>query len=112
VAGKKKCKLRYACSNSYLLVIKCDGVHYLFVPQYESLSSSRIFEEAAKYPQVEQYLPEERDRHKLPRQWVINVVHTLVGRNFSDWVEDKIQLRDQVIASKHDLLIDIDPEIA
>ncbi len=44
VAGKKKCKSLPVIDNPPLLDIKCDEIHYLFVPQYEALSISKILE--------------------------------------------------------------------
>jgi len=37
------------------------------------------------YPQVEPYLPDAKERHYLPRQWLINVMHTVVGDDFAQW---------------------------
>jgi len=39
----------------------------LYVPQYENLSIERMLEQARKVPQVSNYLPEDRDMHKVPR---------------------------------------------
>lgn len=84
----------------------------LYVPQYETLSIERILKHARKAPQVSNYLPEDRDMHKVPRQWLINVAYTLVGEAFSDWVKDEIASRNEDLARKQNLLIDMDPEIA
>ena len=64
------------------------------------------------FPEVEAYLPDARDRHKLPRQWVINVFNTVVGKPFSSWVADVIQERNAQLAVKQDLMIAMDAEIA
>ena len=58
----------------------------MFVPQYESLSIERILEKADDWPAVWKYLPDERDMHRLPRQWIISVIYTVVGEPFADWV--------------------------
>ena len=50
--------------------------------------------------------------HKVPRQWLINVTYTLVGEAFSAWVKDEIASRNEDLARKQNLLIDMDPEIA
>jgi hypothetical protein len=57
-------------------------------------------------------LPDEADLAKLPRQWVINLVNSLVGQPFSSWVGQQIEQRNSVLAAKNDLMIDLDPEIA
>ena len=48
--------------------IKIDQVRHLYVKQYEELTISKILEYAKDWPQVFEYLPDERDIHQLPRQ--------------------------------------------
>lgn len=69
-------------------VIKCDRVAYLFCPQYEGLSLQKILQQASAHEEVWPYFPEQKDIHKLPRQWVVNVMYTIVGRPFAQWVQD------------------------
>ena len=83
-----------------------------FVPQYESLSLERIFEQARDWPQVWKYLPDERDLHRLPRQWVISVIYTVVGQPFADWVEERIEARNEKLAAEGNKMIEVDPVIA
>ena len=92
--------------------IKCDDVKVLYAPQYENLSIDRILEQARKAAHVNNYLPEDRDMHKVPRQWLINVAYTLVGEPFSDWVKAEIANRNEELARKQKLLIEMDTEIA
>ena len=49
-----------------------------------------IILKAKEYPHVAKYLPDENDFGKLPRQWIINVVFSLVGQPFSEWVSSNI----------------------
>lgn len=83
-----------------------------FVPQYESLSLERIFEKARDWPQVWKYLPDERDLHRLPRQWVISVIYTVVGQPFADWVEERMEARNEKLAAEGNKMIEVDPAIA
>ena len=77
--------------RNFHAVIKCDQVKVMFVPQYESLSLERILNQARKWQIVWDYLPDERDLHRLPRQWVISVIFTVVGAPFEEWVHEQIQ---------------------
>ena len=43
---------------------------------------------------------------------IINIVYTVVGNSFSAWVSTKIAERNEELARKQNLLIDMDPEIA
>ena len=92
--------------------IKCSQVSYLFAPQYNGLAIKHILAIARSHPNVLQYLPDELDWHRLPRQWLINVLNTIIGREFADWVNNIIHKRCDDLAAKHDLLIEVDSEIA
>ncbi len=65
--------------------IHCDNVKYLFIPMYDNCGIRTILEQAAHYPEVERYLPDAKEHHYLPRQWIINVVHTIGGDDFAQW---------------------------
>ena len=49
---------------------------------------------------------------KLPRQYLANVIYTLVGKPFDAWVEARIEARNQKIKEKGQMQIELDPEIA
>ena len=61
---------------------------------------------------INNYLPEDRDMHKVPRQWLINVTYTVLGTPFKAWVQGEIEKRNEELAKKQKLLIEMDPEIA
>ena len=93
--------------------MKANRIMYLYVPQYETLSVSFFFELVHRdYTEVLNYLPDARDQYRLPRQYVINLVYTLVGQPFAREVERRIEERNQTLAMKQDLLITMDSEIA
>ncbi len=98
--------------SAALTDIKCDKGKFMFVPQYESLSIERIKEKADDWPAVWKYLPDERDMHRLPRQWIISVIYTVVGQPFAGWVEERLQARNEKIATEGNEMIAVDPEIA
>ena len=84
----------------------------LYAPHYENLSIERILEQARKNPVINDYLPEDRDMHKVPRQWLLNVAFTLLGEPFRGWIKDEIEHRNEEIAKKQKLLIELDPDVA
>ena len=92
--------------------MKCDDIKVLFVPQYGSLSIERILAKAREDPQLNFYLPEDRDMHKVPQQWLINVAYTIIGESFATWIKESIEQRNEELAKKQKLLIEMDPEIA
>ena len=55
---------------------------------------------------------EEKEREKLPRQYVINVIYTLAGQEFRSHVDKLVDKRHIKIAEQRQLYIELDPEIA
>ena len=92
--------------------IKCDDVKYCHAPQYEGLSLECILDQANRYERVSQYLPDERDIRKLPRQFVLNVVYSCVGGEFQQWVDTQVSTRNQKFVADDRMMIELDPEVA
>ena len=65
----------------------------------------------ATQPICLQYLPEEQEWDKLPKQWLCNVIHTVLEDEFSGWVKDRIQQRNLGIVKQKNLAVNMDPEI-
>ena len=67
--------------------IKCNEVKLLNVPHFKGLKFELILEYAKQYPEVMAALPSiEREIIKLPREYLCNVIHTLIGDPFYFWV--------------------------
>jgi len=81
------------------------------VPCYEGLNVERMLEMGQQYEEVRLHLPDERDIRRLPRQWIINIIYSIVGDPFRNWVKDLVRNRNDVLATKNDLMIELDPEI-
>ena len=77
----------------------------------ETLTISKILDFAAAYPGMEDYLPEPRDIPMLPRQWLINMCHAIIGQDFSDFVRQSVDERHTKMADRHNLNVEVDPEI-
>ena len=63
-----------------------DQVKSIHVPQYKSLSIEKVLTFAFTKPGIDDYLPDEPDLPKVPKQWVMNVCSAVIGRDFKDWV--------------------------
>ena len=78
------------------LRIKESEVKTLTVPFFEGLKIEKFLEFAAGYPQVMKALPIlERERLSLPRDYIANVIYTLVGDVFKVWIE-------RIVNNRHD----------
>ena len=82
------------------------------MPLYKALSIDHIFQKIKEHPQVLDYLPDEQDWGRLPRQFICNIANTVIGKPFGQWVMQADQERNQVVAAKKDCMIHMDPEIA
>lgn len=64
------------------------------MPQYESVSVEVMMEFAQENPLSLQYFPDPKERGKLPRQFIINVLNTVTAENFRDFVHQKLLERN------------------
>ena len=42
----------------------------------------------------------------------MNVIYTLVGEDFQNWVDERIDARNQKVAEDDNKVIEVDPEVA
>ena len=64
---------------------------------------------AKAYPAVAQSLPAEpKEILKMPRQYISNVIYTLVGTEFRNWVDEVCKLRNEQLVEKQNLQITMD----
>ena len=48
---------------------------------------------------------------KLPREYVGNVIRTIVGESFQDWVDEQIRVRNAKYKEEHDENLGLDEEV-
>ena len=84
----------------------------MFAPVYKSLSIENFLEAARQHQAVMDYLPDKRDLHRLPRQFIINVLHTVLGEPIRQMIQEAIKRRNDLVAENRNLIIELDPEIA
>ena len=56
--------------------------------------------------------PIEKERKKLTRPYVANVIYTIVGDEFSKWVDKMIDQRNKKVKEENNMMIDMDEDIA
>ena len=49
---------------------------------------------------------------KTPKQWICNIIASVLGEVFNKWVKKQIENRHSKVAVQKDLMIQMDPEIA
>ena len=93
-------------------IIKCDDVKVIAVPQFEGLAIKEIFEFAMNSPAVEAALPPSKEITKLSRGYLSNVIYTVMGEPFQQWVTAQVNRRNQKVALEGNNVISMDPQIA
>jgi len=92
--------------------VHADKVRTLHVPCYKGLNIESILAKGKENPEVAHYLPDERDHHRLPRDWLVNVTYTVMKDAFSSWVSERVKARNDTVLENRDLIISMDPLIA
>jgi len=95
--------------------VKCTDVKVIQLPHYEGLTTNDILAFAARHDNGSalKSLPEvEKETLKLPRAYIANVIHTLVGDPFQNWANDRINERNEKVVSDRDMTIEMDAEVA
>ena len=65
-------------------LIKCKDVKHIIVPQYEGLTIDDMLAFGEQYEEVMRALPVVgKEILKLPRAYIANVIHTVVGDPFA-----------------------------
>ena len=63
----------------------------------------------AKHEMAFAYFPDGKEQQKLPKQWVVNVALTLIGKPFNDYIREQITYRNGKVAIERDVMISVDP---
>lgn len=87
-------------------------VVHIRVPYYENLSLDDIFHFLNGHEEVMRHLPDGKELRKTPRQWIVNVIATIVGKPFKEWVKQRIDERNATVVEKNNLGITMDAQIA
>ena len=59
-----------------------------------------------------EYLPISKKLTKMSRNYICNVVYSLTGSVFENWVKARVDSRNDSMAIKKDLMVSLDPGIA
>jgi hypothetical protein len=90
--------------------IHLDNVRPINVPFYSGLSIEQILDFGGKYVDVQNAFPDKKET--LKRAYICNVIHSLVGEDFQQWVDNRVNARNKKVAVEGDKIIELDPIIA
>ena len=49
--------------------------------------------------------------NRLPRQYLLNLATTVVGRPFEKWISQQVETRNAKVAQDQNLMVDLDPDV-
>ena len=47
----------------------------------------------------------------MPKNYVANIMRTIIGPDFDNWVNQRIEERNQKMLTEHNMMISVDPQI-
>ena len=106
--------LRDLCANKQK-IIKCEDVKVIQIPMFEGLTTADIlaFIQRHRNGETMNYLPIAfKEILKLPRSYIANVAHSVIGLDFKNWVNTVVNNRNARMTDDRDMAIRMDPEIA
>ena len=82
------------------------------IPYFENLTLKDFKKIVYENDQVSIFFPDREDYYLLPRDYVGNMLHSILGDEFRNWVILKINERNLEYNVKHGKMLSVIPEIA
>ena len=90
--------------------IKSENILAIKVPQYKGLTVKSIIEFAQRNIHIDKYLPDYEYSKENNREWVWNIVNTIIPEKFKRFIDQKVEERKQQIIKSQNLGISVNPE--
>ena len=112
--GRKKSKSNQLYVSPFTCIeLLSKHIRHISVPYYESLSLEKIKAFCRGLPHdIPNYMPDKGELHKVSREWICNVVATVLGTTFTNWVKEQIEARNEEVREKKDMNIELDEDVA
>lgn len=92
--------------------MKQGSVRHIYVPHYEGLALKDIFETYGNLEVVCDHFPDDpKEIRRLPKQFIVNVLATIIGTDFDQWIKENVIDRNRKRTIKANKLIEVDPDI-
>ena len=93
------------------LYVKWSDVKVIKVPHIKGLEVANIIKFAKNNTDIQKYLPEYDYKKEPNRDWIWNIVHTLIQDKFNTFISEKINEREKTIINSRNLGVSVLPEI-
>jgi len=92
--------------------VENDKIRVIYVPAYESLTVAKIVEFCKENEEVMSFLPDMKEIKTLPKDFLMNLLYTINGNPFKEWVRTHCNIRNEKIANKLGEFISLDKKFA
>ena len=92
------------------LYVKCSSVNFIKVPQYRGLYVRDLLKFAASIVDIKMYLPDWEYNKEINREWLCNLINTLIKDEFQEYVRIKVEKRKMELIVNQNLGIRAKPE--
>ena len=92
------------------LYIKCDDVAVIKVPQYKGLFVKDLLKFASTKVNIKRCIPDYEYSKEPNREWLCNLLNTLIPEDFKDFITEKTEIRKQELIKNQNLVINAKPE--
>ena len=83
--------------------LRCDQVTVIKVPQYKGLRVIDIIQFASSQLDINKFLPKYSYQKEPNREWLWNVVNSLMTEKFNEFIESKTELRKQELIKSQNI---------
>ena len=80
------------------------------VPQYNGLRVKDIIKFATDHIDIKKFLPKYNYEKEPNREWLCNIVNSLLTEDFNAFIEDKISIRKQELIKSQNISVSVKPE--
>ena len=96
--------------NGSKLYIKCSNVAVIKVPHYKGLNVRDLLRFASSKVNIKDYLPDYKYIKEPNREWLCNVINSLIQEEFHEFIQEKVDKRRKELIKSQNLGIAIKPE--
>ena len=96
--------------NGSKLYIKCSNVAVIKVPHYKRLNVRDLLRFASSKVNIKDYLPDYQYIKEPNREWLCNVINSLIQEEFHEFIQEKVDKRREELIKSQNLGITIKPE--
>ena len=93
-----------------ILYVKWEDVSVIKIPQYKGLQFKGLLRFAEHKISIYKYLPDYYYNKQLNREWLCNLLNSLIAKYFQAFIKEKVEIRKNELIESQNLGIHAKPE--